>query len=257
MLERASVVVESPGERRPILSRIFRLPSPAKPGEDQRRQGVLRVVEDLVTIVGTFFEAPEVSGDGGEPKTFGQAIQNLEERVYLKTGRRVHLATIVPAGIVGVGVVQVAMFGLMLETLPGIVLVWFGIDAYLKLNPQLVYGPKMEQSVVDIIGLPDVERQIVTRLLREGSASVEEVARHVKLDEFAARAHLNGLIDDGYVEQFEESGEIRYRPTRTRKRGSSLGAGIWDKIDAKGGSPPDPTAGESRRRGSSELADRL
>ncbi|MBM2810290.1 MAG: Penicillinase repressor [Chloroflexi bacterium] len=256
-METARVKV-SPAQIGPIGPRgLFQDWMPGARPNAKARAGVLRRIEDIMVVFGALFESPEVSGDR-EPHTFSEAVRNLEQQIFLRTGYRIRLNTAIPVAVVGMGVVHVALYGIMIETIPGVVLIWFGLDAYLKLNPHLVYGNEVEQNVVDIIGLPDAQRKIVTWLLRQGNSSVEEIAQGCRTDEFATSAYLRELVDDGFVQEYEEDGRTQYRPTPTRKRGSSLATDIWDRIGLDAQPSEQPEEGPSRRkRGSSGLADRL
>jgi predicted ArsR family transcriptional regulator len=101
--------------------------------------------------------------------------------------------------------------------------------------------------------LPDQERQIVTFVMRNELVTASELSAHTGLVEAALRAHLRKLVEEGYLVELTEDGETRYRPATSRRRGSSLSAELWQKIDAgEGTAPPAPP-----RRRRSQIPDDL
>lgn len=234
-----------------ILARVRQRRAEGRTG----RQGFWRVVDDILVIVAPFIQAPEgVGGDEGTAERgLTGAVQDLEDRIFLATGKRVRIATIGPLVVVGLGLVHIAVFGLMIETLPGILLVWIGLDTFVKLNPDLVYGPRLEQRVVDMLGLPDQERQIVTFVIRNEPATAGEIAARFGLEEAPLRAYLRKLVEDGYLAEVGEEGERRYRPASARRRASTLSDELWQKLDSgPSEAPPAP-----RRRRPSQVPESL
>ena len=69
-------------------------------------------------------------------KTFVSALEDLDHRISALTGRTLDLRVLVPLGLVGAGVWQLCEKGLMLDTVPGWLLVWFAFDAFIELRPQ-------------------------------------------------------------------------------------------------------------------------
>ena len=209
----------------------------------QRERGVrsATILDDLRVIVAPLIDAPELPGgdEGGkEEKGLASAVQDLEDRIFLATGKRVRIATVGPLVVVALGVAHVALFGLMIETLPGILLIWIGLDTFVKLNPDLVYGPRLEQRVVDMLSLPDQQRQIVTFVMRSGLATAGEIATHLGIEDAALRAYLRKLVEEGYLAEVSGDGESRYRPASARRRASSLSAELWQKLDADASAAP-------------------
>jgi hypothetical protein len=212
------------------------LKSPTSTSHHPGRTGLLRVFEDFMVIIGVFEDVPgieDAAGDGHEhkEKSLHQAVEDLEERIFITTGRHVNLSTLFPAIIVGVGIVQVARFGVMIETMPGIFLIWLGIDAYMKLNPRLFEDSAMGEHVINILSLPDAERHVMTWVVRRGPLTASELAKAINRDEFAAKAYLDSLVEGGHVEQVEVDGETKYKVHTARKRASRLPSGVWATLD--------------------------
>lgn len=98
-------------------------------------------------------------------------------------------------------------------------------------------------GIVDLLTLSDLQRQIVTWMMREGVAgeetvSLAEVAAFTGQPEAMARITLNALVKQGVVEAWEEEGVIRYRPRLVARRGRQLSEEIWRALDeapARGG----------------------
>lgn len=247
-------------------------------GHSSRRTTLLSVFEDFKFIFGVFQHVPEIEGGAGDghehkKKSLHQVVEDLEQRIFIKTGRRVNLSTLFPAMILGMGIVQVARFGVMIETMPGIFLIWLGIDAYTKLNPQQFSDSAMEERVIDILSMPDAERHVMTWVVRRGPVTISELAGHINQDEFAAKAYLASLVEGGHVEQIEVDGETKYKIHTARKRASRLPSDVWAHLDGAPveGSPEAASAAESRpssgpapartrrtaRRRKSDVLDRL
>jgi hypothetical protein len=103
--------------------------------------GILGVLEDLDVIVGTVLDVPHIEGPAegrGYSKaaiTLAGALDDLDRRISVLTGHTLDLRILFPLSVVGAGVWQIMVSGLMLETLPGWLLVWLGFDIFLKLHP--------------------------------------------------------------------------------------------------------------------------
>lgn len=103
--------------------------------------GIFGVLEDLDVIVGTALDAPHIEepaegrGHSKAAVTLARALDDLDRRVFMLTGHTLDLRVLFPLSLVGVGVWQMMVMGLMLETVPGWLLVWLGFDAFVKLHP--------------------------------------------------------------------------------------------------------------------------
>ncbi|HKA54937.1 MAG TPA: hypothetical protein VKJ47_14875 [Candidatus Binatia bacterium] len=100
--------------------------------------GILGVLEDLDVIVGTVLHAPHIGGAARGHSTtaitLAEALDDIDRRISALTGHTLDLRVLFPLSLVGLGVWQTMVTGLMLETIPGWLLVWLGFDAFLKLH---------------------------------------------------------------------------------------------------------------------------
>ncbi|HEY9648477.1 MAG TPA: P-loop NTPase [Chroococcidiopsis sp.] len=67
-------------------------------------------------------------------------------------------------------------------------------------------------SMFDVLALPNAQRQIVNWVLRNGSATLKEIAAHMGEDEATLAPLVVALVDQGFIQQSEEEGELRYQP---------------------------------------------
>ncbi len=108
--------------------------------EVHEHTGIFGLLEDLDVIVGTLTEAPhleEVSDGQGHSEvavTFAGALDDVDRRIYALTGRKIDLKILLPLALAGFGVWQIMQYGLMIEVIPGFLLIWFAFDAFLKLH---------------------------------------------------------------------------------------------------------------------------
>jgi copper chaperone CopZ len=79
--------------------------------------------------------------NGGEPsekavETVVGAVKAADSRVLEATGGRVSLKWLVPASFVALGARQLIGQGLTIGSVPWYVLIYYGVDSFLKLNPE-------------------------------------------------------------------------------------------------------------------------
>jgi len=74
----------------------------------------------------------------------------------------------------------------------------------------------------EVLTLPDESRTLVTWLLRQGEASLSEVAALVEQDEATTRARLAELVAQGFVQVLDEGEETRYRVRLASRRRRQL-----------------------------------
>lgn len=104
--------------------------------------GIFSLLEDLDVLIGTVLDAPHleaapIEGDGHSKTavTLPGVLDDLDKRVAGLTGHTVNLRTLFPLGLAGFGVWQIAEHGLMVEMVPGWLLIWLAFDAFVKLHP--------------------------------------------------------------------------------------------------------------------------
>ena len=99
--------------------------------------GILKVLEDIDVIVGTLRDPSKIEeafnerGHSEVASTFTGAIDDLDNRIYELTGRKVDLKVLFPLALAGLGVWQFMTYGLTIE---GFLLIWFAIDSFLRLH---------------------------------------------------------------------------------------------------------------------------
>jgi hypothetical protein len=86
---------------------------------------------------------------GGEPsekavETVVGAVKAADSRVLEATAGRVSLKWLVPASFVAVGLRQLIAQGLTAGSVPWYVLLYYGVDSFLKLNPE--HAPSSESE---------------------------------------------------------------------------------------------------------------
>jgi hypothetical protein len=107
---------------------------------------IFELLEDLDVIAGTVMDVPHIDGAGSErgsnapALTFADALNDLSNRFAALTGLNLDLKVLLPLTLAGVGVWRIAVKGLMIETIPGWLLLWFAFDAFVKLHPHVLSG---------------------------------------------------------------------------------------------------------------------
>lgn len=107
---------------------------------------------ELITEVALEIEPmdEEEAGGGGQAK-LNQQIADLMYRfdraLYRRTGGRIHArGRVLPLGIAGLGVAQIAAYGISLEMLPGPVLIWIAIDVHRRFTKEHPYSMTDEEA---------------------------------------------------------------------------------------------------------------
>ena len=84
------------------------------------------------------------------------------------------------------------------------------------------FPPELQRTMPEVLTLPDESRTLVTWLLRQGEASLSEVAALVEQDEATTRARLAELVAQGFVQVLDEGEETRYRVRLASRRRRQL-----------------------------------
>src|SRR5439155_6728900 len=87
------------------------------------------------------------------------------------------------------------------------------------------------RNMGDIMWLPDAERRIVSWILRHPDVSAHEAAVATGVDTETAGKLLDVLVTKGYLQEFTENGENRYRAHLAPRRESRLRGEIWRALD--------------------------
>ena len=84
------------------------------------------------------------------------------------------------------------------------------------------WPPELQRTMTDVLALPDEARTLVIWLLRQGEASLSQVAAFVEQDENSTRTLLADLIEQGFVQILDKGEEPHYRVRLVSRRGSQL-----------------------------------
>ncbi|CAL1241767.1 HMA2 domain-containing protein [Candidatus Methylocalor cossyra] len=95
--------------------------------------GILGLLEDLDVLVESLTHTG--LGSGGATLTVGEAIDDLNARLSRFAHLPIDLRAVLPLGFVGLGVWSILRNGLLLDQVPGWLLVWAGIDLFVKTRP--------------------------------------------------------------------------------------------------------------------------
>lgn len=117
------------------------------------------------------FELPDEEG-GEDPtdrleKQLADLSYDIDRAIYKRTGENLHLGLLIPASIAGIGIAQIAVFGIGLELLPGPVLLWIAYDIYRRIGKEPPFITRERGS------LAEVEPATADESLDTGSAQVE------------------------------------------------------------------------------------
>jgi hypothetical protein len=99
----------------------------------------------LRQVVSEFLEVIQEEGPERLPTAGVQAVvalvKEVDGRIVHATGGRLSLRWLVPAIFVSMGVRQLLTRGLTLGTVPWYVLIYYGVDSFLKLYPEYAPSP--------------------------------------------------------------------------------------------------------------------
>ena len=105
------------------------------------KASILGLLEDLDVVVQSMgsmapTEALKPGGDEAvPPEGFLAAVNDLNRRIYEKTGTPIDLKLVLPLAFAGAGLWSIARRGLMIEAVPGWLFLWFAFDMFVKLHP--------------------------------------------------------------------------------------------------------------------------
>ncbi|MBU7584927.1 MAG: MarR family transcriptional regulator [Nostoc sp. TH1S01] len=98
------------------------------------------------------------------------------------------------------------------------------------MNYQEPNQPSPQNIQLDILDLPDEQRQLLNWITRQQKVNLSEVASHLNTTEELAQQHLHTLITQGFIQRLDDSGLIYYQPYFREKKKSKLSQNIWDKL---------------------------
>lgn len=85
-------------------------------------------------------------------------------------------------------------------------------------------------STLDILDLPDQERQLVNWIMRQGEVSFAEIAARIDQGEQAARSAIADLIARGILQEEKKKDQQCYRVLLVTKAKRPV-ADIWKALD--------------------------
>jgi IclR-like helix-turn-helix domain-containing protein len=88
-------------------------------------------------------------------------------------------------------------------------------------------------SMADILALPDTPRSLVSWMLRQEEASLQQLAAHVGQDEATTRALVAELVGQGFVREMNLKGQHRYHVRLAPKKKRDLPADLWRALGQK------------------------
>lgn len=119
-----------------------------------RTGSVLLQGEDVRALVEALSEVLDVVAEAGGPEAPTAGVESLvllvkktDRRLKRATGQRFSLRWLVPAAFIAAGVRQLMRQGFTLGTIPWYVLLYYGVDAFLKLHPE--HAPRARASPAD------------------------------------------------------------------------------------------------------------
>jgi hypothetical protein len=109
--------------------------------------GILGFLEDLDVVVDSIAHLPslengtEITRDGGPQPEFITAINDLNQRIRKTTGLPLDLKQLLPLAFASAGLWAIARRGLMIDRVPGWLLLWFAFDIFVKLHSERYNRP--------------------------------------------------------------------------------------------------------------------
>ncbi|MBD2493970.1 MarR family transcriptional regulator [Nostoc sp. FACHB-280] len=87
-----------------------------------------------------------------------------------------------------------------------------------------------QNSQLDILDLPDEQRQLINWITRQQKVTLAEVASHLNITEELAQQQLKTLVTQRFIQEVDDSELIYYQPYFGEKKKSKLSQNIWDKL---------------------------
>jgi len=87
------------------------------------------------------------------------------------------------------------------------------------------------RSMVDVLALPDSEQELVTWMMRQREVSLAEAVAHMNQEEEAIAKMLNSLSSQGFVQELNVDGELRYRTYLAPKKSARTAQKLLQDLD--------------------------
>jgi hypothetical protein len=85
-------------------------------------------------------------------------------------------------------------------------------------------------SMADLLTLPEPQSGLLKWMTRQRAVAYEDVVAFLGGDEEQACLLLAGLLEKGWILEFEVRGVIQYRMRLAPKRGSALPGNLWQAL---------------------------
>jgi predicted ArsR family transcriptional regulator len=86
------------------------------------------------------------------------------------------------------------------------------------------------RTLAEVLELPDVERQLVNWLRRQGEVTLAEVAAHLGQEQAQAQGILAALVEQGFVRQRQVGDEVYFRGHVGTSRPRPLSGKLWQAL---------------------------
>ncbi len=113
--------------------------------------GIMKLLEDIDVLVESAGHLPSVEPVEGDKSSssFVNAVEDFNQRIKSVTGIPIDLKLVIPASFLSAGLWSVARRGLMIETLPGWLFLWFAFDIFVKLHPVNPHKTDINETIWD------------------------------------------------------------------------------------------------------------
>ncbi|MCO5186029.1 MAG: hypothetical protein M9928_09540 [Anaerolineae bacterium] len=110
-------------------------------------------VKEIDLVAEVALEVPEEGDDGEDPtakveQQLADIAYRIDKSIYKRTGENLHMGLLIPAGIAGIGIAQIAIYGIGLELLPGPVLLWIAYDIYKRIGKEPPFTKRDQQRAI-------------------------------------------------------------------------------------------------------------
>lgn len=87
------------------------------------------------------------------------------------------------------------------------------------------------RSIVDVMNLPETQRQLANLIIHQQKVSLSEAVIHLNISEEVVQQHLQNLIFQGFIQEVNEGELVYYQPCFITSKKSKLTQNIWDKLE--------------------------
>ncbi|MEA5516985.1 ArsR family transcriptional regulator [Nodularia sp. UHCC 0506] len=98
------------------------------------------------------------------------------------------------------------------------------------MNNQNFEESSAQNSISDVVNLPDEQRQLVNWIIHQKKVTLAEVALHTNQSEEDAQNLLQSLINQGFIQELNDSASVYYQPLFSNQKKSRLSRNIWDQL---------------------------